>query len=249
MRVLDRIAHNNAWSSRGTGGKAALCLGLMATALLGSPPFAALLVLLTTAILARMSARVPAAVFLGMLLIPASFLVTTLPMLAISVSWQEGLLLTWSATGARNAVLLGLRSLATLAAMLLLALTTPPMRLLTLGKKLGVSSVFIDLAMLTYRLLFVLGEMAATGFQSQSFRLGYQGWRRSLRSLALLVAGLLGRTLHQARRMETGLAARGYAGNLPVLSSAPQTLPGEWLWAVALPGGILLVSRELARYG
>ncbi|MBF0177519.1 MAG: cobalt ECF transporter T component CbiQ [Magnetococcales bacterium] len=246
MHVLDQIAHENAWSRRGTGGKVFLTFGLMGTALGGSPPFAAILVLVATLLLARLSALVPMRIFLGVLAVPLGFLATGLPVLALSVGWQGGPVLLWSAAGATDAMLLGVRSLATLSAMLLLSMTTPPMRLISLGQRVGLSPVFVDLAMLTYRLLFVLSDVALSGFRSQSFRLGYQGWRTSLRSLSLLVAGLLGRTMHQAQRLETGLAARGHTGALPVLTSLPKTRPLEWIGAVTLPGGIFWASRDLA---
>ncbi|MBF0425850.1 MAG: cobalt ECF transporter T component CbiQ, partial [Magnetococcales bacterium] len=217
MRILDQVAHDNAWSRRGSGGKVALCLGLLAVALGGPAPSSALLVLLAVVLLACVAARIPIKLFLGLLAVPGGFLAAGLPALALSIDWRAGIDLTWSEAGAHTALLLGLRSLAALSAMLLLALTTPPLRLLEPARRLGVPPVLLDLALLTYRLTFLLSEVALAAMRSQSFRLGYWGWRRSLRSLALLVAGLLGRTLERAKRLETGLTARGYTGEFPVL--------------------------------
>jgi cobalt/nickel transport system permease protein len=42
-----------------------------------------------------------------------------------------------------------------------------------------------------------------------------------LRSLGLLLASLLPRALDRARRLETGLAARGWDGEMRVLSDTP----------------------------
>ncbi len=246
MRALDRIAHSSAWRTRGTGGKAVLCLGLMGAAMAGPEPFSAPLVLLAAAVLALLSARVPAVVFFGVLAAPAGFLATGLPVLAVSVDWADGPVLAWSAEGAWRAAALAVRSLAAVSALALLALTTPPSRLVGLLRRLGLPAVVADMALLTYRLLFVVGDAAATGARAQAFRLGYRGWRRTLHSLSLLTVGLLSRTLDRARRMEIGLAARGYAGALPVLPAGPQTGMGEWIVAVGLPTVLVLAGWGLA---
>lgn len=246
MRVLDRIAHISAWRGRGTGGKAVLCLGLMGVAMAGPEPFGAPLVLLAAVPLALVSARVPAAVFFGVLATPAGFLATGLPVLAVSVDWNDGLVFAWSADGAWMALMLSVRSLAAVSALALLALTTPPSRLVGVLRRLGLPAVVADLALLTYRLLFVIGDAAATGAQAQSFRLGYRGWPRTFSSLTLLTAGLLSRTLARARRMETGLAARGYAGALPVLATGPRTGRSEWIVALGLPPVLAVAGWGLA---
>ena len=60
-------------------------------------------------------------------------------------------------------------------------------------------------------------------------------WLR-LRSLGLLLARLLPRALDRARRLETGLAARGWEGEMRVLSDQP---------ALSWPALALIVAVEL----
>jgi cobalt/nickel transport system permease protein len=78
--------------------------------------------------------------------------------------------------------------------------------------------------LLLYRLIFVIAEEAVSGAQAQSARLGYDGLRRSLNSLALLIANLLERSLARVRRLQIGLAARQFDGDLRVL-------PAEYDWS------------------
>ena len=54
---------------------------------------------------------------------------------------------------------------------------------------------------------------------AQAARLGHDGARRRLRSLGLLVGNLLPRALDRARRLEIGLAARGWDGEMRVLTT------------------------------
>ncbi|MBF0108082.1 MAG: cobalt ECF transporter T component CbiQ [Magnetococcales bacterium] len=245
MRVFDAIAHSSDWRDRGDGGKATLCLGLILAAIGGPEPYTAPLALGSAALLALGSARVPPAAFLGVLMTSAGFLATGLPVLAVTVSWNGGPVLSWSSDATLTALKLGMRSLAAVSAMALLILTTPPGRLIGLLPRTGLSGVVADLAMLVYRLLFLVGDTAATGYRAQSFRLGYHGWRRSMRSLSLLISGLLTIALTRARRMETGLAARGYRGSLPVLPGRPRTSMSEWIMALGLPSLLMLAGWGL----
>ena len=75
--------------------------------------------------------------------------------------------------------------------------------------------------MLIYRFLFVLADTFAGMQAAQEARLGHVGWRRRIRSSGVLAANLLPRAMDRARRLETGLAARGWSGGaLRVLTPA-----------------------------
>ena len=81
---------------------------------------------------------------------------------------------------------------------------------------------------------------AAAIRMAQEARLGWHGWRRSIRSLGLLIAMLLPRAMESARRLEMGLAARGFDGNLRMLSSAPPT---------SIPTVLMILTGEAALAG
>lgn len=245
MHALDRAAHLSAWKDRGTGGKLALSLGLMLAAMAGAPPLAPLAVFGAAVGLALLSARVPAVALAGALLPPAGFLLASLPALALTLDWHGGLALGWAPGGLAAALVPVGRSLAAVAALALLTLTTPASRLIGLLRGLGLPAAVADVALLTYRLLFLLGDSVISATRAQAFRLGYAGgWRRSLRSLSLLAAGLLGRAMNAARRLDVGLAARCYGDGpgdgLAVLAPGRRTRPGEWALAAGLPALILV---------
>jgi cobalt/nickel transport system permease protein len=120
--------------------------------------------------------------------------------------------------GLEAAARLVLRSLAALTCLLFLALTTPATDLIAGLRRLGLPAEIAELALLMYRFLFLLGETALAMDSAQAARLGHVGAKRRLRALGLLVANLLPRALDRARRLEVGLSARGWDGDLRVLS-------------------------------
>jgi cobalt/nickel transport system permease protein len=90
--------------------------------------------------------------------------------------------------------------------------------LLILLRRLGLPVAVADLMSLTYRFLFLFTETLHTMTLAQASRLGYGTLRQTYRSLALLTVSFFGRVLDRVRRLETGLAARGYQGELRILS-------------------------------
>ncbi len=141
-----------------------------------------------------------------------------------------------------TALTVSLRALAATASLLLIILTTPVSEFLGLLRKIRVPAAIVDVTLLVYRFTMVTAEIAERARISQASRMGYTGFRRSLRSAGLLAASLLPRVLDKASRMETGLAARAYDGDLRVLSSQAAPSRRFALGSVALQGAILAVS-------
>jgi len=188
---------------------------------------------------ALVGARVPPKVWLACAAAPMGFLLTGALSLAFQVD-AHGVSL--SPGGLAAAARLVARSFAALTCLLFLALTTPATDLVAGLRRLGLPAEIAEIALLIYRFLFLLGDTAMAMDTSQAARLGHVGARRRLRSLGLLVANLLPRAMDRARRMEMGLAARGWDGEMRVLSkSAPVSAPGLAL--------VLLVEASIVALG
>jgi cobalt/nickel transport system permease protein len=69
-----------------------------------------------------------------------------------------------------------------------------------------------------YRFLFLLTDTAEAMNAAQTARLGHVTYGRHMKSLSLLIANLMPRAFARARSLEVGLAARGWRGELRVLS-------------------------------
>jgi cobalt/nickel transport system permease protein len=243
MHLIDRIAHTNHWSGRHPGDKLLLGGGLLILSLL-LPAFpGAPLILLTAIVAAIAGARIPAGEYFRVLLLPASFLISGAAVLAISVRFDGGVpTIAYSPTGMATAMEVSLRALAATASLLLIVLTTPISEFLGLLRRIRVPEAIVDITLLSYRFIVVTIEIADRGRISQTGRLGYVGFRRSLRSAGLLAAALLPRVLDRARRMENGLASRAYQGDLRILPPAVAPSAAFIAISVALLATIGLAS-------
>jgi len=188
-------------------------------------------------------ARVPAGDYLRVLMLPAAFMTSGAVVLAMSVRLDGGgPAVSFSSAGAMTALTVSLRALAATASLLLIILTTPVPEFLGLLRKIRLPAAIVDVTLLVYRFTVVTIEVAERARISQASRMGYTGFRRSLRSAGLLAASLLPRVLNKASRMETGLAARAYDGDLRVLSSSVAPSRRFAVASVTLQVAILAVS-------
>ena len=209
MAGADRLAHTGRWRNVPLTEKVFLSLGLLVLAV-ALPPFPGAAVVLVIAVIAALvGAKVPLRAWLRLAAAPAAFIMTSAA--AMSVGWgADGLVLASPVSAGAAA----LRSLAAVACLLLLATTTPAPDLVQGLRRLGLPAELADVALTTYRFLFVLSDTAAAMHAGQMARFGQA---RRVHSLGLLMAALLPRAMERAHRLEVGLAARGFDGALPVL--------------------------------
>jgi cobalt/nickel transport system permease protein len=165
-----------------------------------------------------LGAGIPAITWLRLMALPGGFLITSVPFLALSLDFSPGLELAFSPQGLEVALTVLLRALAAVSCLMFLTLTTPLIDLVPLLRRLGIPQAVVEIMLLTYRMVFVFLERAASARQAQVARHGYVGLRNSLRSLGLLVSSLFQRSLERSRRLEIGLTARGFQGELRVLT-------------------------------
>lgn len=219
MHTVERLAYTNRWRQRHPADKLILGGGLLVLAVVLPPWPGDALVLLAAAAAALLGARLPLADYSRLLAVPAGFLLPGVAVLAVSLEFSgAGPLLHVGEEGLAQAVSALLRAMAATAALLLIVLTTPFTELLALSSRLRLPAVLLDLMLMIYRFSTLTIETAALGRTAQASRLGYAGFGRSIRSAGLLAAGLLPRVLDRAARLQVGLTARGYTGELRVLA-------------------------------
>ena len=222
MAAIDRLAQASRWRSVPLAEKALLALGLLALAVVLPPWPGAVLVLAAAAAAAILGAGVPPAAWFGVLAAPMAFVATgVLPLL---VAWgPAGPQIAADSGSAAFAV--AARAAAATASLMLLALTTPAPDLVQGARRLGLAPELAEVALATWRFLFVLGDTAQRMNAAQAARLGHDGPRRTLRSAGMLAAALLPRAFDRARRLEAGLAARGFDSRLPTLAARQPASP------------------------
>ena len=115
------------------------------------------------------------------------------------------------------AATLAIRAVAATLAMLTLACSTPMIDLLGSLRHVRVPDPLIEIAALVYRFSFGLLESAGAIGRAQEARLGYATRVAAMRSAAMGAAVLFLRSWERARRLEDGLAGRGYTDTLRTL--------------------------------
>lgn len=221
-----------------------LSLGLLSVAVTSPSGRISAVVLGVCAAVALIAARVPLRPYVLALLGPTVFLLIGASVIAVHIGtappdavWAWG---PFSATRASLllALTVSLRSIAAFAALLLLAMTTPLSDVLTGLRRLRVPDILIDIAGLTYRMLFSLLGSASAIMEAQRSRLGYSSGPAARRSVGGLASAVLIQAWTRAQRLEAGLAGRGYTGSLrtisPVRTVSPAFLTAACLLIAAL---------------
>ncbi|MCH8613345.1 cobalt ECF transporter T component CbiQ [Arsenicicoccus dermatophilus] len=244
--AIDDAAWAGAWRPRAVADKALLGLGLMAVALVLPPWPGSVLVAVASLVVLLLGARVPAGLVARAMRAPLAFIVLSGLSVAVSLGAPQAdpayLRLGWLAVthrGVAEAAGLTAHAVAGTLAVLVLAATTPVVDLLTALRRLRMPDACVEVASLTYRILFVLLEAQGQIREAQAGRLGYQGWRTSLRSAGMLTAAVLTRSWDRARRLEEGLAGRGY-------ETALLTLPRTERHSPAFVAGTLLLLATVS---
>lgn len=212
MLPIDEVAHANRWRTRHPGEKAFLALGLLVLTVALPPwPGAALCGAAALALLLA-GARIPLRTVGRLLRLPLGFvLVGAIPLL-ITVGGDPWLA---AAPGgpARAGELIG-RSMAAVSCLILFAATTPVSD--ALPRLRFVPAAVTEVALLIYRMLFLLLDSLHAIREAQALRMGFGSWRAGYRSLAGQGSAIFVRAFDRARRLEAGLASRGYDGALRV---------------------------------
>ncbi|MCX4528224.1 MULTISPECIES: cobalt ECF transporter T component CbiQ [unclassified Streptomyces] len=247
MLPIDVAAHGSRWRRRHPLEKALLGLGLTVTAVSLPPwPGGPLVAAATLAVLLG-PAGVAGRQLWRAFRIPLGFCFTGALPLLFAVGGPAGLV-SLAPDGPRHAAELLLRTSAASLGVLLFAFTTPVSDVLPRLVRAGVPAPVVDVALVMYRIGFLLLDSLAQVRRAQAARLGQRGRAAMWRSLAGLAATSFVRAFDRAGRLQEGLAGRGYDGALRVL--VPQaSLSWRFLAATgALLGTLIaatLVLKEL----
>ncbi|RTL71047.1 MAG: cobalt ECF transporter T component CbiQ [Pseudonocardiaceae bacterium] len=243
MLPLDAAAYTNRWRTRHPGEKALLSLGLLVLAVaLPTWPGAAIVGVAALVLVLGPAGLAPRVLWRAVR-VPLGFVVTGMLPLLVAVGGQPWI--QWDPTGWPRALELGGRAVAALLCLLLFAATTPLADLLPRLEKLGVPPAVTEIASLMYRMLFLLLESIRVIRDAQAGRLGFRTWPTTFRSLTGQGAAIFVRAFDRARRLEHGLASRGYNGSLHVLVparpvSAPFLIATTALLAAIVTSTLLL---------
>lgn len=248
--ALDDAAWASAWRTRCVRDKAVLSCGLLACAV-GLPPWpGGVTAGLVALALLLGPGRVPPALLARSLTAPLTFLLLGAASVLVTVSWEGGPRVGVTTATVGTAAALLVRGVSGTLSVFVLATTTPMVDLFAALRHARVPGACIEVASLTYRLVFVLLDSARTIREAQAARLGYTTRRATMRSAGGLAAAVLIRSWTRAERLEAGLAGRGYTDTLrtldPPLRASRRFLTVTVLGLAALVALGLLGPRMLS---
>ncbi|MEU1211683.1 cobalt ECF transporter T component CbiQ [Streptomyces sp. NPDC005791] len=246
MLPIDAAAHSSRWRRRHPLDKAVLGLGLTALAISLPPWPGAALILLTAVAVLLGPAGVPARRLWRAYRVPLGFCVTGAATLLVQVGGPEGLVTLADGGPARAGELL-LRTSAASLGVLLFAFTTPMSDLLPRLVEAGVPAPVVDVALVTYRMSFLLLDSVRRVREAQAARLGHTTRAAAWRSFAGLGATAFIRAFERAARLQTGLAGRGYDGTLRVLVPAARVSVRFMAVSVTLLAALTALTFVLER--
>jgi cobalt/nickel transport system permease protein len=170
-------------------------------------------------------AGIPPKIYMSMTLGMVTFLVTSLPTLAIEYVgtitpdvqsdslWQIELwngYIYLSHQGLLQGINVMIRSLASTSALFFIVLTIPVIDLAIVCKKIGFPPILIELFLLAYRFIFVVADTAQKTITAQTARGGYRTRKLMMNSLSLLIRQLIRRTANRYQQLTLGVKARGF---------------------------------------
>lgn len=230
-------------------GKLLLCICLLVGSLSSRTLYGPLIVLGAGLFLFLYSVRLKAPVF--MLYLIASILLFNIVGVAIIAVTQsgaplfsvslDGIRISVSQGGIDIAMLVFLRTLAGMFVMLFLASSTPVPHLFSALTRVGLPVYISEVTIMIYRYSFMIMEQSVQMTNAAACRLGFSGWKTSMRTTGVLAANLFVRSLEFAERSQYALQSRNFGGEFPVFKK-PAALNARWV----LCSGALLVVVFLA---
>ncbi len=241
--LIERAAYGNRWRRVTPAAKGAFALAGLIAAFAAPTPASALLVALLLAGVACLGAGVAPALYLRAAAPAVGFLglsgLTLLLAIDSDFSWR------WAPEAWPRVAALTARSLAALAALLGLVLTTPLPDLIGLLRRLRCPALLLDLMVLCYRMLFVFSAALHDTATAQRARLGYASPRLARRSLGLLAANLTLQVWQRAQGLHRAAQARNGDGALRLLSPEFAHARRD-TGCAAVAGALLVILARLA---
>jgi cobalt/nickel transport system permease protein len=220
---------------------------------IASPGYSVSICLLIFCVIVLSAIRVPPRLLLTRLSIPFAmvfvllvtqvFLYGQTPLFQIDIA---GWVISGYMEGLMRGIALVLRVLAGISLILLLSMSTSADKLFKAAAWFRVPGTFVEIGLLIYRYIFVLGEEFFQLQDAQRTRLARNGWRRGMRAASVLGASIILRSYDRAARVFEAMTVRGYVGR-PIYGSLDFGLKDAVVAALlaAVLAGVYIIGRAV----
>ena len=139
-----------------------------------------------------------------------------------------------------QAWLVMIRAVAGITVMMAFATSTPIPHLAQALRQIRIPDEICEIVVLIYRYAFLLLERMDTMWSAANSRLGFTGFKRSMRTIASIAVGIFTSSMNLADKAQVSLDCRGYRGYFPIWNR-PQKAGAGWVAAAAAVFVLLFV--------
>lgn len=139
-----------------------------------------------------------------------------------------------------QAWLVMIRAVAGITVMMAFATSTPIPHLAQALRQIRIPDEICEIVVLIYRYAFLLLERMDTMWSAANSRLGFSGFKRSMKTIASIAVGIFTSSMNMADKAQVSLECRGYRGYFPIWNR-PQRAGVGWVAAAVVVFALLYV--------
>jgi cobalt/nickel transport system permease protein len=224
--LLEDIAQRNGLREVNTSLKLAATLGAILLCLVSTGYIAPLAIAVILSLAILFLARVDARTYAGLFVMPFLFALMSVSVIILLSggpdpywSWTPLPWLSFSITreSINEGIFVLCRVIGGMSALIFLAVTTPMTDLFAVMRRWRVPEGVLDLAMMIYRIIFMITDQLVQMYQAQRMRLGYSSFGESIRSLSTLCGSVFIASWDAGEDLVRAMDARCYAGRFAML--------------------------------
>ena len=232
MLIIDRIAYTNKFAESNPYMKVLFSIILIFISIVNSNMWLFLTIIVIVLMVTLFGAKIPAKTYMKMLIAPIIYLSISILTIILSFGFYEindsskfiylktfdfmNFYIGVTKGSLENGGIISLRAVSAIMGMYFLILTTPCNQQIKVMKKIKLPSVFIEIYVLTYRFIAIFFEETSQIHLAQKMRFGYNNYKNSMNSLAILIKTLFVRIMRRYTDMEQILELKHFDGNFYV---------------------------------
>ena len=139
-----------------------------------------------------------------------------------------------------QAWLVMIRAVAGITVMMAFATSTPIPHLAQALRQIRIPDEICEIVVLIYRYAFLLLERMDTMWSAANSRLGFSGFKHSMKTIASIAVGIFTSSMNMADKAQVSLECRGYRGYFPIWNR-PQRAGVGWVAAAVAVFALLYV--------
>lgn len=218
---IDRYAYESGMRDYNASYKVLFSVGALIVVIAADNIFVSLVTICYMMALTVVVGKVHLHDYVRLMLVPAAFILLSGLAIALQTGEVPDALWSLSVFGGRISVSrggltlaaeTGLKAFGAVSGLYLMTLSTPMGEILNVLRKIHVPDMLIELMHLIYRYIFILLEQNRRQKDAAAARLGYAGFRTSLRTFGMELANLFVLSMKKSGVYYDAMEARGYDG-------------------------------------